>query len=309
MKVAVYVLVGCIWTGGILSADSITLSNTAAWNNFSSVFNPSQGNPTQGSQGAPFWNNWSYDAGVGGSHDTNIGYMLSGTGGFAGTDVLGQDSVGAAALVAGASDPSSFTFTPNTSQSYTVTLLGAYSGNSTMQAYGTQFGIYYMSGSTIVYDQLYGPGGNGFSDTAAIPLTGALRTTSLYGFYATVCYGPVVDGVCHDSETFYSNSALNNGFVSSNPGLFPAGGGAYNHFAVFGLNSDNGNYGNGNWVIGFKDGPVTAEGMGDFNDIVIELADPSDFPVTPSVPEPATFGIVGSSLVALAIVRRRATQK
>jgi hypothetical protein len=308
MKFAVYIVAVALWTGCVLSADSITLSSGASWSSFN--FNSGQPNPTMGSQGTPFWNNWSYDTGSGGSHDMNIGYMLSGTGGFAGTDVLGSDS--ATAYATGGvnnvnGDPSAFTFTPNSAQDYTVTLLGAYSGNSTMQPYGTQFGIYYQSGNMTVYDELYGPGANSYTYTTAIDLTGSgVRTASSYGFYATVCYGAVVGGVCQNTETYYSDSSRNSGYVTNNPGLFPAGGAAYNHFTVFGLASDSGNYGIGNWVIGFKDGPVSAEGMGDFNDIVIELADPSNF--LPPTPEPATAGIVGAGLAAFLFLRRRAAR-
>ncbi|GEM_PF-1747761 len=305
MKFAVYLVAASLWTGCILSADSITLPSGASWSSFN--FNGSQSDPVMGSQGTPFWNNWSYDTGAGGSHDMNIGYMLSGTGGFTGTDVLGADW--AVAYASGGAnstdgDPSAFTFTPSADH-YTVTLLGAYSGNSTMQPYGTQFGIYYESGNTIVYDELYGPGANSYSYTTPIDLTGsAVRTASFYGFYATVCYGPVVGGACQNTETYYSDSSLNNGYVTSNPSLFPAGGAAYNHFTVFALASDGSNYNTGNWVIGFKDGPVGAEGMGDFNDVVIELADPKDFPAP--TPEPATAGVVGAGVAAFVLLRRAA---
>ena len=43
--------------------------------------------------GIPFWNNPSDDTGVGNSHDVNVGYVLTDTGGISGTPVLGSDTV------------------------------------------------------------------------------------------------------------------------------------------------------------------------------------------------------------------------
>lgn len=303
MKSVVYVVAACVLASGTLSADTASLSSGTSWDTFSSVFNPSQASPvmstntTQLTSGTPFWNNWSTDSGVGGSHDMNIGYMLTGTGGWAGTDVLGTDPVATAALGAGGTDPSSFTFAPNAAETYDVTLLGADSGNSNSLWYGTVFGLYYISGGQTYYDPLYGPGSDPYTDTTSITLSGAARDASSYGFYATVCYAPSpVNGVCPTAytETYFTDSAMNAGYVSNNESTY-LDAGDYNHFALFGLSSTMSN----NFVIAFKDGPVPSEGLGDFNDVVIELSDPV------STPEPATFGIVGLGLIALGTGRRR----
>lgn len=258
---------------------------------FGSVgFSSSQTNPAPFGTGTPFWNNYSYDTGAGGSHDMNIGYMLSGTGGFTGTNVFnGMDSVSTAGVGADGSDPSSFTFDPNNAQDYDVTLLGAYSGNDTSAAYGTIFGLYYVTGGNTTYVPLYGPGANAYTDNSAIDLTGGERTADSYGFYATVCYGTPVDGVCpeNETETYYTNSSLNSGLYGSTA----------NHFAVFGLTSSPSN----DFAIAFEDGrPGSAEGAGDFNDIVIEVVDPA----FQTAPEPATFAFVGLGLAALGFTRR-----
>jgi hypothetical protein len=291
-----------------LLADSVNLSNGASWSSFSSVFNPSQASPQintgpnlNSTNPSVFWNNWSTDTGVGGSHDMNIGYMLTGTGGWAGTDVLGSDSVATAALGGGPSmapsDPTAFTFNDNTAQTYDVTLLGANSSLSNSTWDGTVYGVYYMQGNQIEYIPIYGPGYNSYSDTAAISFPN-LPNGTVFGFYAAVCYdSTTLTGLssCPSNyvETYYTNSSLNSGYITDNESShYDAG--EYNHFALFGLTSSPTN----NYAIGFKDGPVPGEGLGDFNDVVIELTDPV------SAPEPATSAAVATGLAALLLRRR-----
>jgi hypothetical protein len=310
MKSAVLILAACLLFSGTLIADAVTLSSGASMTNFSSVFNPLQPSPQMNtgatlSYGTPFWNNYSTDTGVGGSHNMNIGYMLTGTGGFAGTNVLGSDSVATTALGGGTAmaptDPTAFSFTPDSAETYDVTLLGGYSGVTNSLWYGTQFGIYYTNGSNIVYNQLYGPGANPYTDTASIDVSPLTNPLSSFGFYAIVCYAPSpVNGTCPSQyqEIYYTDSSMNSGYLTNDPAARFNGGG-YNHFALFGLTSNP----NANFVIAFKDGPVGEEGLGDFNDVVIAFTDPSDFPA--GVPEPATLVFVGMGLIALGIGGKR----
>jgi PEP-CTERM motif len=322
MKSAICVLVGVL-TATIASADAVTLSSGAGAYAFSSVFNgTTQSSPaaytstTQLLSGDPFWDNYSTDTAAEtglctsncSSHDMNIGYMLSGTGGFAGDNVFGgMDSVATAYLNANGSDPSSFTFSDNPAQTYDVTLLGAFSGNSNSLAWGTQFGIYYVVGGVMMYEELYGPGANSYSDTVPIDIASIQDSgASVIGFYATVCnydatatVGTTPEGTTTPAQcgatTYYSNSLLNTGFIVNNESSYYDGG-AYNHFSLFGLTSSP----NNDFVVAFKDGPLTTEGLGDFNDVVVEFADPSF-----QTPEPASLGIAGLGLVLLGIKRRR----
>lgn len=292
MNKAVYVFLASVLASGTLFADTITLTGGTMQSFGSSGFSSSQTAPAPNVPGTPFWNNYSYDG-----PETNVGYLLTNSGGFTASNVFnGMDSVAMAGLGTDGSDPTAFTFDPNNAQTYDVTLLGADSGNDTQAAYGTVFGIYYSSGGSTYYDQLYGPGSNPYTDTNAMDLTSdPSRTATSYGFYATVCYGTPVNGVCpeQDTETYYTDSSMNSGIYGSTS----------NHFAVFSLNSSTSN----NFVIAFEDGrPGSAEGTGDFNDVVVELSDPS---LLISMPEPATFAFVGMGLVALGLARRRFGRK
>lgn len=289
-----------------LWADTVNLGN-GTWQTFN--FNSSQPSPVQGTTpaststpltgGTPFWNNYSDDTGVGGSHDMNVGYMLTGTGGAAGTDVLGTDSVATMDTTSTGGDPNSFTFntTPNT---YNIQLLAADSSMSTSsEFYGTVYGVYYMSGDSVVYDPIYGPGYNSYGDTASIPFP-SIGGATTFGFYAAVCYAPETQQneqtltSCPSQYTeYYYSGGGNTGYITNNESSYYDAG-AYDHFALFGLNSDP----NANYAIGFKDGPVPAEGLGDFQDVLIELVDPSA-----AVPEPSTLGVVGFGLAAVALIR------
>src|SRR5579863_1440841 len=272
-------------------ADSIT-SNGVFTSLTASGFSTGQSDRIAGVQGTPFWNNWSSDAGAGGTHDMNIGYMLTDSGGFAGTpSVLGMDSVDQALLGAGGADPSAFTFTA-TGNNYTTTLLGAYSSMNLglNGANGTVFGYYTDVAGLISYFPIYGTVGSVTSPQAALPFPNMTIGTN-FGFYAKACYNPL--DCADNSETFFTNSALNFGILST---VDPAGA-AYNHFALFNLTSSPGN----DYVIAFKDGPVSTEGLGDFNDIVVEFADPK----TLATPEPATLALVGFGLIAAGLARRR----
>jgi hypothetical protein len=255
---------------GSLFADSIT-GTTGSFSAFPSGFAAST--PTwQGAltppvtEGSPFWNNPSDDVGTGGSHMMNVGYVLTDTGGVS-NNVLGTDSV-TGDLTNGGADPSAFSFL-STGNPDILTLLFADSsldtGNPTQ---GTVFGYYVGSSFTQLYS---------VTDTSAP--TGQTTFTptlsgSSYGFYATVCYGA---GMCETYTTGMGNS-----------GNEPGGAG-WNHFALFQLAS-------GNYAIGFTAADaMVGEGIGDFNDVVVELQ---------TIPEPGTIGIVAVALLALGLAAR-----
>ncbi len=216
--------------------------------------------------GSPFWNDPSDDPGVGGSHMMNVGYVLTGTGGMAG-NVLGGDSV-TADLTSGGADPTAFSFVSTGLQDIMTLLFAQSSLDTGNAAQGTVFGYYVGNNFT----QLYTVG----ETTTPTDQTTFTPTTAggSYGFYATVCYGA---GVC---ETYTTGNG-NTGNVT--------GPDAWNHFALFELAS-------GNYAMGFTAADaMVGEGLGDFNDVVIELQ---------TIPEPGTMAIMAVGLVALGLAAR-----
>jgi hypothetical protein len=225
-------------------------------------------------QGSPFWNDPSADAGTGGSHMMNIGSLLTNSGGFAGTpSALGGDTVTQELTAAGGDDPTAFSFL-NTATAYKIAVLFAESSLDTGNAaHGTVFGTY--TGST--FTPLYAPLDSS-TPSAAAPFDPTTAGNS-YGFYATVCYEV---GLC---ETYTSGNG-NFGNVSDAAG--------WNHFALFQLAS-------GSYVIGFEDtNKFGSEGLGDFNDIVVELKTPDL-----STPEPGTIAVTGAGLAGLLLLRSK----
>jgi hypothetical protein len=260
---------------GSLSADTVNsaigtfspfptgfASSTPAWSNYSTP-------PVI--SGSPFWNNPSGDTGVDDSHAMNIGYVLTDTGGLAGTTpVLGTDTV-TQDFTAGGGDPTAFNFV-SSATAYNIALRFADSSLDTGNAaQGTVFGYYI--GDT--YTPLFAPTGT-TSPTGDIPFDPTTSGTS-YGFYATVCYGA---GQCETYTTGNGNS-----------GNAPGAAG-WNHFALFELAS-------GSYVIAFEDTDnVGGEGLGDFNDVVVELQ-------VVTSPEPGTIFFVAVGLTCLILWGRR----
>jgi hypothetical protein len=261
---------------GSMRADAVT-SATGSFSGFASGFASStpawMGFKTQPTTtGSPFWNNPSDDAGVGGSHDMNIGYVLTDSGGLAGTSsVLGTDTVASNFLAAGGADPTAFSFV-STSLDNIMLLFADSSLNTGNAAQGTVFGYYVGNTFTPIYTPT-----DTASPTPAAPFDPGTLGTS-YGFYATVCYA------VNDCET-YTTGEGNSGNVG--------GAAAWNHFALFQLAS-------GNYVLGFTAADaMEGESLGDFNDVVVEIQ---------AIPEPASIAVVGLGLAALAYFGRRATR-
>ncbi len=253
--------------------DTVT-SATGSFTTFASSFAAS----TPGWQGAltplttsgsPFWNDPSDDTGAGGSHMMNVGDVLTDSGGLAGTtSVLGTDSVAEQFTAAGGTDPADFNFISSGTQ-YNITLLFADSSlNTGNPAQGTIFGYYVGDTFTQIYDV-----GNTTTPTGTQPFDPTSAGGS-YGFYATVCYG---GGFCETYTTGSGNTGNEGGAAG------------WNHFALFQLAS-------GDFAMGFTAADaMVGEGLGDFNDVVIEFQ---------GAPEPGTVVVVALGLAGL-LARRR----
>jgi hypothetical protein len=205
----------------------------------------------------------------------NAGYLLTDSGGFAGTpSVIGTDSVTEEFTASGGADPVDFDFVSNAT-AYQISLLFADSSLDTGNAaQGTVFGYYAGNQFTPLYTPV-----DSNSPSVSMPFDPAASGTS-YGFYATVCYGA---SLC---ETY-----------TTGEGNFGNDGGAagWNHFALFQLAS-------GSYVLGFEDtNNFGGEGFGDFNDIVVELK-------VASTPEPGTTAMMGLGLMAFAYFWRKGTR-
>jgi hypothetical protein len=231
-----------------------------------------------GGNSVAFWNNPSDDL-VNGSHTSNIGYLLTDSGGFTGTpSVIGTDTVATEFTGAGGGDPTAFNFVRNAT-AYNVSLLYANSsldtGNNPANFAGAQIGYYIGSTMTALYNV-----GLTTSPTGTMAFNPGVSGTA-YGFYETVCYSTPTSGPCTNYET-YTTGAGNSGTNT--------GGAAWNHFALFQLAS-------GAYVIGFTgQNGLYGENIGDFQDTVIELS---------LAPEPGTIAIMGLGLAALCVLGRR----
>jgi hypothetical protein len=256
-----------ITTGGAFSAFPVGFAaGTPVWINNST----SPGPPTGGT---PFWNDASDDVGVGGSHLMNIGYALTGTGGFASSILLtGETMAGATDLTSGTADVP-FRFV-RAATAYNIVLLYANGGENTggnagNGVVGSSFGFYTGSTSSVIYNvnQTTSPTGlQSFNPTSA---------GNSWGFFDIVCYA------ANSCETYTTGDG--------NGGAYPGGAG-WNHFALFQL-------ADGNIVIGFTgQNGVFGEYHGDYQDTVIELI---------AIPEPGTVAIMGLGLAALGLLGRR----
>lgn len=252
----------------------------------------SSSNITTNSQ-VPFFNNPSSDI-IGGSHAVNVGDILTGStptlpnplgadtvtqyfSFLGGSGPNGQDPVGTSTpVVSGGTTadgtPLAFSLVRN-AVAYNISVLFA---DSSMDP-STTFGTY--TGNT--FTPIYSGVANNLTGTPSNVMSfNPVGNGVTYGFYATVCY----TSGCETYTSGNGNSGVTNAGVN--------GGQAWNHFALFQLAS-------GGYAIGFEDGNGQfTEGIGDFNDIVIELS-------SSSVPEPGTIAIMGLGLAGLGFLGRR----
>jgi len=319
-------LADSIWSGS--NGNLYFVSSTASFTGSKTAFSGGAGN-TQSIQ-VPFWNNLSQDSLYDGNH-TNVGDVLAGvatnsnlisanltgtTGTLAGdlaTQINGtyyaspggSDPVNlaaptsAAGVMSEATTPLEFSFL-SSATAYHIAILFADSGQDTgLAPSATVFGYY-----TGAFDgslTLAALDCAVASDTTGTPTTLETDDTLepngyVYGFYATVCY-QVTGTICTESVTYTSGAGNYSANMSAGNQFLGALG--YNHFALFELAS-------GVEVLGFEDYPWgpgntnNLEGIGDFNDVVIELS-----PNNIGVPEPCTTAPIGLGLAGLSLLVAR----
>jgi hypothetical protein len=219
----------------------------------------------------------------------NVGYLLTGTGGFSGdTDYDPLDYV-SQNNGAGAPDAPTEISLLNTSSTVAVTLLGSYTFDTT-----AIIGYYNASATTaaaaaLTEIPLYGPGSLVPSVGTSVSLLD-LSSGEDYGFYLTKC-DDYVDGTgsaCLGTTTWFSNDSLDTTDIG--PPI-------HQHFSIFDSPTT------GIYYLGVKDWRNGGlEGYGDFNDVVFELN--TDDPPVPT-PEPATIGLIGAGLLGLGLTRLR----
>lgn len=280
-------IVAATWllAGSGLFADTISSSFTS----FNSVFSTGQASPQPSVAGSTYWNSYSPDTGTGGSHDLNIGYALTDSGGFTGTaSLIGADSPAGTLVGAGGSDPTAFNFISN-GDPYNIQVLFSDTGLPGE----VTFGWYDLANPSVLNPIFTGVGNT--SSPLGSPQAFSHGSATDYGFYAMVCFDPPA---CTITVTYFTDSTMD---TTADMGAMTPFGTitdiSYNHFALFNLSSNSQTY-----VLGLAETPNQngTELAGDFQDFVVELTDTQS-----STPEAATLSIVGVGLLALGFFRRR----
>ncbi len=336
MKKLLLLSAALVALSGSIFADTINVGSTStgvlvpvpATASFQATMTPYTGGPVNVTNTqVPFWNNPSAD--TGGSiivpHLANVGDVLSGL--ATGTspvpaDVSGGNINGSYyASAAGNGDPVStvapgavaglpgtdsvvpaleFNFL-SSQTAMAISLLFADSSQDTGTApMGTTFGTYIVpGGGSIQTYQVGGPIADTMTPTAFANLSSTyFNATTVYGFYATVCYHSTA-GVCDNSVTYTTGAGNYSTNIPSGSGYL--GGLGWNHFAFFEL-------ADGEWALGFSDSPWalgtpnSVDALGDYNDAIFGITGNAPFS---AAPEPGTVAIMGLGLAGLGMIGRR----
>jgi hypothetical protein len=290
----------------LLLVSGFALADTVGGNGTFNALPGSLGTSVSGTQGTPFWNNFSMDTTTGCAGcvagQMNVGQLLTQTGNFSAgnlnINVLGGASVASdyttTDTASDPGDPTSFNFVRNAT-AYQVSLL--FADSSLNESAGgqitTQIGIFDETTHTtdLLYSDIEGVSNGmtvGPTGTQAFP---NINNGHTYELYSVVCYArPSLPALCN---TYFSDTGATPNTGNATSGLkFNGSSTEWNHFALFQLANGAG------YAIGFEDSNsnLSPEGAGDFNDIVIEFQ---------AIPEPGTIAFMGLGLAGLGLLGRR----